>query len=405
MKTIFSFLFVVFCAISPLFGQAPAIQWQKTIGGNGYDALTCIQQTEDGGYILGGNSDSNISGDKTKNCLGESDYWVMKLDASGNIQWQNTIGGNDVEFLSSLQQTTDGGYILGRWSKSSISGDKIENSLGSYDYWVVKLYSNGAIQWQNTIGGNDEDLHLSIHQTTDGGFILGGSSRSNVSGDKTKNSNGYIDYWVVKLNANGAIQWQNTIGGSGTDPLFTVQQTNDGGYILGGYSISDISGDKTENSFGLTDYWVVKLNEAGAIQWQNTIGGNRQDNLWSLKQTADGGYILGGSSDSNISGDKTENSKGECDYWVIKLAPESVPTEETPTAFKGIAIYSNPTTDAIFVQSELSTTLCLRSSIGQLLSTQTIQGLGKIDLSLYPNGIYFLIERETGIGHKILKNN
>jgi hypothetical protein len=234
---------------------------------------------------------------------------------------------------------------------------------------------------------------------------LGGSSRSNVSGDKTKNSNGYIDYWVVKLNANGAIQWQNTIGGSGTDPLFTVQQTNDGGYILGGYSISDISGDKTENSFGLTDYWVVKLNEAGAIQWQNTIGGNRQDNLWSLKQTADGGYILGGSSDSNISGDKTENSKGECDYWVIKLAPESVPTEETPTAFKGIAIYSNPTTDAIFVQSELSTTLCLRSSIGQLLSTQTIQGIGKIDLSLYPNGIYFLIERETGIGHKILKNN
>jgi hypothetical protein len=268
----------------------------------------------------------------------------------------------------------------------------------------MKLNSTGAIQWQNTIGGNDTDYFSTLQQTTDGGFILGGYSQSNISGDKTENSWGNSDYWVVKLDATGAIQWQNTIGGNGNDAIESLQQTANGGYILGGYSDSNISGDKTENSSGLSDYWVIKLDATGAIQWQNNIGGSLSDLFRSLQQTADGGIILGGSSSSNISGHKTENSNGFEDYWIIKLAPESVPTEEAPQIPIGLTIYPNPTTDVLFVRSETATTLYLRNAFGQLLSTQTIQGQGKMDISRYPEGIYFLVEMEAGIGHKIVKN-
>ncbi len=326
MKSIFSLLAVALYAISPLLAQAPAIQWQHTIGGNGVDWLGLGSlQTADGGYILGGYSESGLSGDKTENGFGYGDYWVLKLDTLGAIQWQNTIGGTSEDHLFTFQQTTDGGYILGGASISDISGDKTENCWGHFDYWVLKLDATGAIQWQNTIGGNGYEELYSIKETGDGGYILGGFSESDISGDKTENSLGDYDYWVVKLNASGAIQWQNTIGGNGRDWLTSVCQTEDGGYILGGWSNSDLSGDKTENSLGdlgYDDYWVVKLNASGAIQWQNTIGGNDHDELYSIQQTADGGYILGGHSRSDISGDKTENSVGDFDYddyWVVKL--------------------------------------------------------------------------------------
>ncbi|HNI43322.1 MAG TPA: PKD domain-containing protein, partial [Chitinophagales bacterium] len=302
-----------------------AIEWQNTIGGDGHDRLTCLQQTADGGYILGGYSGSDISGDKTENIVGNDiyyDYWVVKLSANGTIQWQNTIGGGEYDYLQSIEQTTDGGYILGGYSRSNMSIDKTENVVGYtvyYDYWVVKLSANGTIQWQNTIGGFNHDYLKSIKQTADGGYILGGYSNSGVFGDKTEANQGYNDYWVVKLSATGTIQWQNTIGGNYEDYLESIEQTADGGYILGGYSSSGISGDKTEISQS-GDYWVVKLAATGTIEWQNTIGGSNEDYLKSIEQTTDGGYILGGYSKSGISGDKTVASKGGYDYWVVKVS-------------------------------------------------------------------------------------
>lgn len=383
-----------------------AIQWQNTIGGNQTDKLTCLQETADGGYILGGRSNSNISGDKTENSLGgDWDYWVVKLDAIGTIQWQNTIGGNGDDELYSILQTTDGGYILGGSSNSNISGDKSENSNGGDDYWVIKLYATGVIQWQNTIGGNGSDRLSSPQQTVDGGFILAGSSNSTISGDKSENSHGDDDFWVVKLGATGVIQWQKTIGGSNSDYISSMQKTADGGCILGGFSQSSISGDKTENSNGDYDYWVVKLDSTGGIQWQNTIGGSDIDYLAFSQQTVDGGYILAGSSASSISGDKTEDSHFNFDYWVVKLAPETVPTGEASTAQASITIFPNPTNGAVFVRADTETTLRLCNATGQSILTQTIHGNGKIDLSSWPNGIYVLVEMETGIGHKILKKN
>ncbi|MBL7914951.1 MAG: T9SS type A sorting domain-containing protein [Bacteroidia bacterium] len=313
------FLILFTCVLLPFLSLAQEIQWQNTIGGSDEDMLGEIVQTSDGGYIMGGLSYSNISGDKTENSIGSADYWIVKTDSLGVIQWQNTIGGSNYDRLYSLQQTSDGGFILGGGSNSDSTGDKIENSNGQSDYWIVKTDSLGNIQWQNTIGGNSEESLTTLEQTTDGGFILGGWSQSNISGDKTENSNGYRDYWIVKTDSLGVIQWQNTIGGSGRENLRSINQTTDGGYILVGSSESNISGDKTENNIGVYDYWIVKTDSLGIIQWQNTIGGSKWDLGGSVDLTADGGFILIGYSDSNISGDKTENSYGDSDYWIVKI--------------------------------------------------------------------------------------
>ena len=304
--------------------SAGNIEWQNSIGGSSVDDLITISQTTDGGYICGGNSWSDISGDKTENNMGMTathDYWIIKLDVFGNIQWQNTIGGIFDDELYSISQTADGGYICGGGSKSGISGDKTESSYGDYDYWVVKLDASGSILWQKTIGGSSWDVLRSIVPTTDEGYICGGQSYSNIGWDKTEDCIGLSDLWIVKLDSSGDIQWQNTIGGDNDDWLFynTVSQTIDGGYICGASSKSNISGDKTENSLGGWDYWVIKLNQVGNIEWQNTIGGGNNDLLWCISQSSDSGYFCGGSSTSNISGDKTENSLGSSDYWVVKL--------------------------------------------------------------------------------------
>ncbi len=319
MTKIYNSALYIFCLLSlafkPVFAQE--IEWEKTIGGSGTDELFSLKQTSDGGYILGGFSTSNISGDKTENSHGDNDYWIVKTDSTGNIQWQNTIGGTGIDYLYSIAQTTDNGFILGGWSDSDISGDKTESPFGYADYWIIKTDSLGVIQWQNSIGGSVGEALNSIQQTTDGGYILGGRSSSFISGDKTENSQGDYDYWIVKTNSLGNIQWQNTIGGNKRDYLHSVQQTFDGGYILGGYSNSNISGDKTENSTS-HDYWIVKTDSIGNIQWQNTIGGNNVDELQSIQQTADSGYILGGWSYSSISGDKSEDCRGYQDYWIVK---------------------------------------------------------------------------------------
>lgn len=358
------------------------IQWQNTIGGDNEDILIALQQTSDGGYILGGHSNSNLSGDKTENSQGDYDYWVIKLDATGNIQWQNTIGGNIWDYFSAIQQTTDGGYILGGYSYSGISGDKTEPSQ-SYDYWVIKLDATGNILWQNTIGGNADDIMTAVQQTTDGGYILGGYSVSIISGDKTENCQGDYDYWVVKLDATGNIQWQNTIGGSSEDDLYSLQQTADGGYILGGYSNSTLSGDKTENSQGYYDYWVVKLDATGNIQWQNTIGGNNFDQLYSIQQTSDGGYIMGGHSYSNISGDKTENNIGGWDYWLLKLSPPpppcSFPVSITGTdCFVGAttSLKANPAGAYTYLWSTAETTRTIAAAPGTYCVTVTKTATG-----------------------------
>jgi len=324
------------------------VEWDKTIGGADIDWDSKIIVMNDGYYISGGSS-SNISGDKTENSKGENDYWLLKLDISGSIVWQKTIGGSSHDSFTTMTLTSDNGIILGGFSESNISGNKTENSKGGYDFWIVKLDSSGTIEWDKTIGGSQADVLNSVIQTSDNSFLLSGRSSSDISGDKTEDSLGDSDFWIVKLNSSGTIEWQNTIGGNDIDQAYSANQTSDGGYIIGGFSRSDISGDKTENGQGNFDCWLMKINSVGIVEWQNTIGGSEIDGIISVIQASDGNYILGGNSQSNISGDKTENSRGGQDYWIIKHA-QTLGLEENPFA-TAITLYPNPAKNTLHLNT------------------------------------------------------
>lgn len=339
--------------------------------------------------------------------MGLYDYWVVKLSEDGNIEWQNTAGGANDDFLYCIIQTSDGGYLLGGTSESEISGDKNESSRGGLDFWIVKLDEDGSVSWQNTLGGSGYDWFHSAVQTDDGGFLLGGYTDSGISGDKVDTCRGGFDYWVIKLDDYGEILWQKTLGGSGDDELHVVSQTEDGGYLLGGNSTSGLTGDKADPNLGASDYWVIKIDSYGVIEWQETIGGNGFDILYSFIQTEDNGFLLGGYSTSGVTGNKTEPNLGSFDYWVLKLAgiPTYVPEEVN---IQGFMVHPNPTHGNIrcYLMSPLSETAMLRlfSITGeQVLNMQMSLNNGttsqQIQLSeSLPNGVYLLnIQTDTRV--------
>ncbi|GGF23307.1 T9SS type A sorting domain-containing protein [Hymenobacter cavernae] len=314
--------FFVACALvlsGSALAQTPAKQWDRTLGGSGEERLAGMQPTRDGGSILVGASQSGISGDKTQAHLGGDDAWVVKVDALGRKQWDRTLGGTRYDGATSVQQTADGGYIVAAYSDSPVSDDKTQASQGGVDYWIIKLDAQGTSQWDRTIGGDADDTPISVQQTADGGYVLAGNSSSATSGDKSQASRGRSDYWVVKLDSQGNKQWDRTLGGSRIDAFTSLQPTPDGGYLLGGYSQSDVSGDKTQPSLGGYDFWLVKLDAQGLKQWDRVLGGSENDYLQGLQLTADGGALLAGSSYSGASGDKSQPNLGGRDFWLVKL--------------------------------------------------------------------------------------
>jgi hypothetical protein len=311
--------------VKGLTGKALGKIWDKSYGGNLDDYITCILATSDGGHLLGGWSRSELSGDRTQANKGDGDYWLVKINANGDKVWDKAYGGNQDERMQTIINTADGGYLLGGYSTSGISGDKTQASKGDWDYWIVKISANGDKQWDKTFGGDKtEDLRV-VLPTSDGGYLLAGSSGSGVSGDRTQplRTGGGIgsnhDYWAVKINGNGDKQWDKAFGGNRTDILTNMITTPDGGYLLGGWSPSEISGEKSQASQGGDDYWVVKINTNGDKQWDKTYGAAQRETLSGMVTTADGGYLLCGSSSSGISGDKTETLKGGFDAWVVKI--------------------------------------------------------------------------------------
>ncbi len=308
MKTTITILLTILF-ISNTNAQAPAIEWQKSLGGTAGESASSIQPSSDGGYIVAGNS-SSLNGDTTGN-HGGSDCWIIKLDATGIIQWQKSLGGSSPDYASAIQNTPDGGYIMAGYTQSI--NVNVTGNHGLTDYWVVKLNAIGTIQWQKTLGGSNYDYARAIQITADGGYIVAGASGS-TDGDVTGNHGDY-DYWIVKLDTLGNIQWQKSLGGSNNDHAQSIQTTSDGGYVVTGYSSSN-DGEVIENH-GSNEYWVVKLDGIGNIQWQKSLGGSSTDSAYSIQITSDNGYIIAGGSNSN-NGDITGNH-GNSDYWVVKL--------------------------------------------------------------------------------------
>ncbi|MEM9819514.1 MAG: gliding motility-associated C-terminal domain-containing protein [Bacteroidota bacterium] len=312
------FLFLLVATFN--FAQ-PSVEWDHTIGGDNFEEMSSLLQTSDDGFIFGGTTSSDMNGDVSQMTRGLSDFWMGKLDQNGNLLWDVRFGGDMEENMQSLHQTADGGYILGGWTRSGANGDKTEPNQGNtwdFDYWIVKTDAGGNKLWDKTFGGPHHDQLWVVKQSNDGGYLLGGMSFSDLGEDKSEASRGDWDFWIIKTDANGNKQWDRTYGGSAADMLLDFQITADGGYLLTGLSGSPANGDKMTPNYGSLDYWLVKIDANGIIQWDQTFGGTGNDQCRTLMATSDGGFLLGGFSDSPISGNKTDVNYGSLDYWVIK---------------------------------------------------------------------------------------
>jgi len=241
------------------------LSWAKTIGGSNAEDYFSVQQTSDGGYIVAAHTYSFGAG--------SADLFLVKLDSSGNLSWAKTIGGVDEEMIhsvDSVQQTSDGGYIVGGRTRSFGAGD--------YDLFLVKLDSSGNLSWAKTIGGSNREGYCSVQQTSDGGYIVGGETSGFGAGG--------WDFLLVKLDSSGNLSWARTIGGSSNEFYESIQQTSDGGYIA--------IGDTYSFGAGSADLFLVKLDSSGNLSWAKTIGGGGSENGLSVQQTSDGGYIMPG---------------------------------------------------------------------------------------------------------------
>lgn len=297
------------------------IIWQKTYGGMDNDRLTTIVETPNGGFLIGGNSTSSDTGDKSELSRGLTDIWLLYLNPDGTIIWEKTLGGSLNDFVDTVLNTTDGNFLIAGSSSSDVGGDKTDNSNGNgEDYWIIKLDISGNIVWQRTIGGNQTDvLNHAININGTDQFLLGGTSNSPISGDKSEPSL-FEDAWMVRINNSGNIVWEKTIGTDGTEWLAGVGGASDGGFFLGVMSNGEINGPKSEINRGDRDYWGVKVNSLGEIEWEKTLGGSSSDTPQYVLQSPDKGYVIAGWSDSGISGDKTESSIGNSrDYWIVKI--------------------------------------------------------------------------------------
>jgi len=363
------------------------IEWQKALGGSMVDQGFGIQQTSDEGFILIGYSLSN-DGDVSEN-QGFGDILVIKLSKTGELQWQKTYGGSQDETAACIKQTSDGGYIMAGGTRSD-DGDVI-GQHGETDAWLVKLDPNGIIQWQKTLGGSDNDfidgLYSGLQITSDGGFILAGQSYSN-DGD-VSGGQGLADAWVLKLSQEGNLQWQKTLGGTEGDAFLSIQQTQDGGFITTGITGS-FNGD-VDGNHGEYDYWVVKLNNSGEKQWQKALGGTKTDYGYTILQANDGGYLVSGvteSTNGNVSG-----FKGVYDAWIVKLKPVSTGVIEV-ASMETLKLFPNPATQVVYVTiapEEEMMTIRISDPQGQKIIQQNIQNGGGIQISSLPDGIYTIV--------------
>jgi uncharacterized delta-60 repeat protein len=266
------FLFV-FCASLTLNAQ-----WARTYGGSDFDRAFFIQQTSDGGYVAAGYTASDGAG--------ISDFWVLKVSLAGIIEWQYTYGGSGDDVAYAVQETSDEGYIIAGYTYSFGAGES--------DCWILKLNSEGDIEWQYTYGGIGEDAAYAIQETSDGGYIVAGCTQF---GSLTS------DMWILKLTSEGDVEWQHIYGGTGDDKAYSVQETSEGGYI--------VAGSTQYLSTQYHDFWVLKLTSAGYFEWQRIYGGYGDDVAYFIQETSDEGYIVAGDSDSFGS--------NESELWILKL--------------------------------------------------------------------------------------
>jgi predicted secreted protein len=277
LSLIFGFVLALIPALNPIVSAAtaPVIQWNLTYGGTNDDYARSVIQTGDNGYLLAGTTFSYGVG---------GDAWIVKVDSSGNTQWNKSFGGGGSENAFDVIKTSDGGYAL--------AAETTSYGSGGFDFWLVKVDSSGNLQWNKTYGGTSYDEAYCVVQTSDGGYALAGATASYGSG-------GY-DFWLVKTDSSGNKQWDKAFGGTSDDTAYSIVQTNDGGFAITGSTSSFGSGKE--------DYWLVKTDSSGNSQWTKTYGGPESDIAKSIIRSSDGGFAIAGVSNWDTWLVKTDSS-------------------------------------------------------------------------------------------------
>lgn len=349
-----------------------------------FGGVTCLRQTKDNGFIMAAD-DFTLSTS------------IVKLDSSANVTWYTFFRDSfpvKAPYINSVVQTDEGTYLAaGTFSYNE-------------DYYVVSLDATGKKGFDTAYHANGSDNCYTIENTSDGGYVLGGVSNSKKSGVKTQDRRGDNDYWILKLNHALGIQWDCTLGGGRQEAFSSIAQTGDGGYIVTGLSPSPVSGDKTEDTRGASywqnDYWTVKLTKDGIKQWDKTTGGAGDDQAVYAKEYSRGRYIVAGESYSYLSGDKTSDPAGDHDLWVVLLtdtvstaAGGRVAVPSIVANHTGLSVYPNPAKSLLHVQAAGTPVISLLNSSGTVVLTQKGTGQNRIDVSRLPAGIYYI---KTGDG-------
>jgi len=309
--------------------------WTKTFGGVNDENSSCVHQTGNGDYIIFGETDSfdpvywkawliktNQSGDTSWTKLigenrhyfiqsglvlfsgnlvfvgytkesgaGEEDIWIVNTDEYGDTLWTETFGGSGNDLSSTIQQTNDGGFIISASTNSF--------GAGNYDAWLIRTDFKGDTLWTKTYGGTDTDHASDVKQTDDNGFIIVGSTRS------FGHANNYNDIWLIRTDFKGDTLWTKTFGGDLSDGALSVQQTEDGGFLIAGSLGIDLFN---------RDIWLIKTDSSGDSLWTRTLGGPNWDIARSMEPTSDGGYIL--------CGDFYSAGTNNYEIWLLKTEPD-----------------------------------------------------------------------------------
>ena len=292
------------------------IVWENNFGFSGEDKGLTLIQTLDGGYLIGGTIDVTASGglgnDRSSFVShAGGDYWVIKLDASGTKIWRKYYGGGQTDKLQNVIQTNDGGFLL-MGESDSIDVDITDNK-GGEDFWLVKINNVGLILWEKSYGGSQIDIGYGITKTSDGNFVIAGDTRSS-DGD-IASTNGNADVWALKVDVNGSIIWEKTFGGTSFDTSRAIISTSDGGFVITGSSRS-LDGDATTNN-GQNDVWILKTDISGSIEWQKSVGGTQIDFGYGLTQLQNGDLLIVGDTTSDDL--DFPNNKGFKDALIIRI--------------------------------------------------------------------------------------
>jgi len=290
--------------------------WVKTFGGSEVDQAVAVVESNDGGFVVLGSTNSNDGDVDDRASIDEYDYWVIKVNSNGEKQWSKSYGGTNDETATNIQKTSDGGYIISGYSRSN-DGD-VSGNEGFHDYWILKIDSGGNKQWDKNYGFSGSDKAFSVIQTKDGGYFATGFLDVNESGGQG-NDNRAIhslgDYWGIKMDANGDRIWRRYFGGSHVDESKDVVQTSDDGFLLIG--VSESSDFDITDARGGNDMWIVKVSSYGDLLWQKSFGGSEIDFGYAVTPTNDGNFIIVG--DTRSSDQDVSTSYGNADIWAVKF--------------------------------------------------------------------------------------